>query len=266
MKEAEKGKSNERTPKAGDAASGKELATTTAEPATITDVATGPIGIAAMQAQLVEWCKEKRDEVFRECEVLAAAISTAKEGGFTTRAMNAAKNKAVESLEFYDKALAALDLGYMLFPPIQGRSIEILAIRSEDGRHGFKRTLERWGRPAGEQEADILPPGEGSYMSPNVRWHKGGVEKVTSSNGNTSDQQVWYPETKLGAPEFPLVMARSQVVEATNAAMVELVFDDIAIYPARARKDPVILGRIFDPTRNRWLNFLISWRIDKRDL
>lgn len=235
-------------------------------PATITDVATGPMGIAAMQAQLVEWCKEKLEDANREYQTLQDAIYAAKEGGFTTRAMSAALRKVTDSVEFYEKVLYALNLGYMLFPPIGGTSIEILAIRSEDRRHGFERRLERWGRPTSEQGADVLPAGEGDYVSPHVRWHKGGIEKVTASNGTTSDQQSWYPETKLGAPEFPLVMARSQVVEATNAAMVELVFDDIAIYPARARKDPVILGRIFDPVRKRWLNFLISWRVDKRDL
>lgn len=233
--------------------------------AQVADVAIGPAGLPAIQAQLVEWCKEKWDEVNREYETLEAAIVKAKEGGFTTRAMNAAQRKAAESLEFYDKVLSALNLGYMLFPPIEGTSIEILAIRSEDGRHGFERTLESWGRPAGEQGADVLPAGEGHYVSPHVHWQKGGKEKVQSGN-DTVEKQVWYPVTKLNAPEFPLVMARSQCVEATNRAMVELVFDDIAIYPARARKDPVILGRIYDPGRKRWLNFLVSWRVDKRDL
>ncbi len=234
----------------------------------VTDIATGPSGFAAMQAQMVEWCKEKAEDVHREYRILEDATQKAKEGGFKTRAMNSSLTKLAESLRFYDKVLAALELNYMLFPPIDGTSIEILAIRSEDGEHGFERKLEPTYRahPGGEQSADILPTGDGSYVSPNVHWRKGAIQKIPQTNGGTVEWQEWYPLTKLNAPEFPLVMARSQCVEATNRAMLELVFDDIAIYPARARKDPVILGRIYDPARNRWLNFLISWRMDKRDL
>ena len=75
----------------------------------------------------------------------------------------------------------------------------------------------------------------------------------------------WHPERSMDNPEFPLVMARVQCIEATSRAMEQKFFDHIAIYPARARKDPVIIGRIHDP-KGRIMNFLISWRIDKRDI
>jgi hypothetical protein len=248
----------------------KELARsqeTAVAPTGLTEIATNPSDFAPMQAQLVEWCKEKKDDAEREYRVMEVSIQKAKQGGFKTRAMDATFKKMSESFEFYSKVLDALELGYMLFPPVQGESIDILAIRSEDGKHGFQRKLESpyVHHPGGEQPADVLPTGEGKYVSPTVHWYKGGVEKVPS-NGGTVDRQIWLPVTKLNAPDFPLAMARSQCIDATNRAMVELVFDDIAIYPARATKDPVILGRIFDPVRRRWLNFLISWRIDKRDL
>src|SRR5580704_16927116 len=128
----------------------------------MTDVATGPIGLAAIQAQLVEWCKEKQAEAYRERETMQAAIDEAKEGGFKTTSLKAAVRKLNESVQFYDKVLQALEAGYMLFPPIGGVSIEILAIRSEDARHGFERTLT-WtdGTPRREQAADVLPAGEG---------------------------------------------------------------------------------------------------------
>jgi hypothetical protein len=70
----------------------------------------------------------------------------------------------------------------------------------------------------------------------------------------------------MSAPVFPLVMACVQCVEATSAAMEQRVFDEIAIYPRRARKDPVILGRVYDPHGKRWLSFLISWRVRKEDI
>lgn len=243
----------------------KEIARAEETTVAAADVATNPMHLATIQGQLVQWCQEKRDEVEREYRVLEAAIAEAKKGGFKTRAMDAASRKLVDSLGFYEKVLAALKLGYMLFPPID--NIEVLAIRSEDGLHRYERTLT-WpsSRAEGIQGADVLPAGEGSYVSPNVHWYKGEMEKVPSGNGGTNDRQAWYPVAKLNAPDFPLVMARSQCIEATNRAMVELVFDDIAIYPARAKKDPVILGRIFDPTRTRWLCFMISWRVDRRDL
>jgi len=234
--------------------------------AAITDVATSPANLQAIQRQLVEWCREKKEEATRRWETMRTAIAEAKKGGFKTRSMQTALGKLAESDEFYAKVLSVLEAGYMLFPPIEGRNIEVLAIRSESGLHGFERTLT-WinNRAEGVQGADVLPAGEGSYVSPNVHWQRGEIEKTQGDRG-TFEQQVWYPITKLNAPDFPLVMARSQCIEATNRAMVELVFDDIAIYPAKARKDPVILGRIFDPVRKRWLNFLISWRVDKRDL
>lgn len=92
-----------------------------------------------------------------------------------------------------------------------------------------------------------------------MRWGK-----VKEADG--TECQEWRPASySMDNPEFPLVMARVQCIEATSAAMEHKFFDDIAIYPARAKKDPVIIGRIHDP-RGRVLNFLISWRIDKRDI
>ena len=241
-----------------------ELTVTRKALAVTADIAVGPEGIPGLQAQLLEWAKAKLVEVQAEHKDMAEAHQHAKERKWKASALLTAANKALKRVQFYEKVVAAIEDGYMLFPPID--NIDLIAVRVINENHSgsdFVDVPSYWSTPGQYQtESDFPPVGEGSYKHPLRRWSRSG-SKFKDDKGN--EKQTWFSKDLMDDPEFPLVMARSQCIDATTAAMERKFFDDIAIYPARARKDPVIIGRIHDP-KGRILNFLISWRVDKRDI
>jgi hypothetical protein len=221
--------------------------------------------IPAIQGQLAEWSRAKLVEAKMEEAELRAAYTEAKAHKWKSSAILGAANKALVRVEYYEKVIAALDAGYMLFPPID--NLSVIAIRTEEEYHktgDVTTAMHQQPGAWGDSKAGELPVGSGAWKSPRVRWWRAGITKQPDG----SERQEWTPAGggKLENPEFPLVMARVSCVEATSVAMEGRFFDEVAIYPKRARKDPVIIGRIRDPIRSRWLHFLISWRVDKRDL
>lgn len=234
----------------------KEIANTQAE-------------LPMLQAQLGEWCREKLVEVRQHEAELRAAYEQARKQRWNSSALLRAANKELQRVEFYEKVLAALDAGYMLFPPIE--EVDLIAIRTNMERHPYQENVARNAPPWNQDTQSEAPPaGEGEYKKPMQRWTGWGTVEVKRKRADGSEYREtvnnWNPVTAFDKPDFPLVMARAQCVQATSAAMEMKIFDDIAIYPPRAKKDPVILGRIHDPKGSRKLNFLISWRVDKRDL
>lgn len=237
---------------------------TTGKELVCTDIANDYSGLPKLQNQLVIWAKAKYYEVKTEYDQLCEAYKEAKERKWKASTLSGAANKCLKRLQFYEKVVSALEAGYMLFPPID--DLDVIAIRTESEHHhqtGSINLQKYYHNPGGgwDSSTEAPPAGEGEYKNPRVYWHRWGT--VKDSTG--TELQTWHPDIIMENPEFPLVMARAQCVEATSSAMEQKFFDDIAIYPKRARKDPVIIGRIHDP-KGRIMNFLISWRIDKRDI
>jgi len=226
------------------------------------EIASSPEALPLIQGQLAAWCKEKLKEALEEDHQLWTAHDEAKAHKWKCSTLLAAAKKASMRVTFYQKTMAALDAGYMLFPPIDNFSV--LAIRTDETQHRFGSvTTAMYNQtPLADVEAPGLDTGEGEWKNPRVRWYRCGTVKAPDG----SERQQWGKYLDMESPEFPLVMARAECVEATSRAMEQKVFDEIVLYPEAARKDPVILGRIHDRARDRWLNFLISWRVDKRDL
>jgi hypothetical protein len=225
-------------------------------------------GIPVLQMQLAEWARLKLAETSKEYTELHNACTEAKAHKWKHSAILTASRKAIKRVEYYEKVVAALESGYMLFPPID--NIDVIAIRTENSYHNVEYERKSNWRPIYETEPENLPKGVGEYKNPAVSYHKLGMANVTkkSPDGSTYTEKVqnWKADLEMSNPEFPLVMARVSCIEATSAAMEQKFFDSIAIYPRRARKDPVILGRIWDPYGTRWLSFLISWRVRKEDI
>lgn len=232
--------------------------------ATVTEVANGPEGIPAIQGQLAQWARIKLEAAKSDERELRSAYTEAKAHKWKCSPILKAANKALGRVGYYEQIVAALAAGYMLFPPID--DIDVIAIRTsaQANRAPWQvNTSLGTQSPGGawDSEAETLPVGEGEYKSPRVRWYRTG----SFTNDKGFERMNWSPVRDMEAPEFPLVMARVSCIETTTAAMEGKFFDEIAIYPARARKDPVILGRIKAPN-GAWRSFLISWRVDRNDL
>lgn len=237
------------------------------------EIASTQVELPLIQSQLKSWCVDKLNEVRQSQAELQLAYEEAKAHKWKSSAIGSAAKRELQRVQFYEKMLAALEAGYMLFPPID--EVDVIAIRTNKERHPHRDDEHRaYSTPFNYLTTSELPPvGKGEYRDPVQRWQRWGTVTVSKKrdDGSTYQQKEnnFRPLDVMGKPVFPLVMARVQCVNVTNAAMEKKLFDDIAIYPRRARKDPVILGRIHDPhdpNTRRVFNFLISWRVDKRDL
>jgi hypothetical protein len=234
----------------------------------LSEVASSGEQLSQIQSQMMAWAGEKLAETRKEYEKVDAAAKQAKLRKWNPAPLRAAASRALLRVQYYEKVCGALAAGYMLFPAFNW--VEVIAIRTRqlDQDLGIMNGNPR---PTIEAQSECPPAGAGEYKSPAYHWTVCGSHKVEHlrSDGTKyyTDEREWRSvSSELKDAVFPLVMARAECVEVTSRAMEQKVFDRIAIYPARARKDPVILGQIWDKKRGRWLNFLISWRIDKRDL
>ncbi len=70
--------------------------------------------------------------------------------------------------------------------------------------------------------------------------------------------------------EFPLQMAKLNIMEATNRAMALKCFDDFGIMPGKKKEDPIIVARLRDPRSTKywekWITFMVAWHLNTRDL
>ena len=222
--------------------------------------------LRGLGAPVIGWARKKMDEARAEHEELMLAVAEAKKHKWKTSTLQRAAGKALMRFTFYEKCVAALEAGYILFPPVD--NADVIAIRTNATEAAYKSEDlgASWGAPRTEEiPAGTLDIGDGEYKSPWVGWRM--IRRF--KNEKNEDRKEWELVTELNNAEFPVVMAKPQIIEATNAAMEMKVFDDIRLFPfAKRRGDPCILGTIIDKsgTTERRHMFLISWLIQERDI
>jgi hypothetical protein len=226
-------------------------------------VANSPDQLGALQAPLAGWAKIRLDEAKSEYEELTLAVAEAKKHKWKTSVLTKAASGALSRVTFYDKVTKALDAGYMLFPPVP--NADVIAVRLSGNQPPNRFMEEAWGFP--RQTAtpkEPLPASKGNYKDPVVHWMLFHTRKDEKGNIITKEWKAH----DLGDPVFPLAMAKPSIIAATNAAMEQKVFDEIRMFPfeRRPKGDPCILGSIIQGKTDRRLYFLISWRIDARDI
>jgi hypothetical protein len=234
-------------------------------------------GIPHMQASLIDWCRTKLVAVRNEAAELLAAFEHAVKHKWKSGTLKRHSDLAQKRVVYYEKILGALDAGYCIFPTID---CEVFAIRTGKDQPKYGRQFVQFGGPDFEDKAQILPPGEGRYVEP--------IPLTTSDDATrtqTSPDGVKYPVTgrvftthSFDEVEFPLIMAKPDIMDAVGKAMALKIFDEIGIIgdtgrarSARRGQDPVIVGHIIDPKkpgygRHKRLAFLIAWHVDTKDL
>lgn len=226
-------------------------------------VANAPNELTALQAPLAGWARQKMEAARSEYEELTLAVAEAKKHKWKTSTLSKAATAALGRVTFYDKAVKALEAGYMLFPPVP--NADVIAVRLLNDRPPRDYELTRRG-PPDTQATPITPleAGEGEYHEPLVHWTL--LRNIKDDKGNVVDKE--WQALELGDPVFPLAMGKPSIIAATNAAMEMKVFDEIRMFPfeRRLKGDPCILGSITEHKSRRRLYFLISWRINASDI
>lgn len=238
-----------------------ELTVTNPEATTV--MANSTEQLPALQAPLPGWARKKYEAAWAEYDELILAVAEAKKHKWKTSVLQKAANGALSRIVFYDKVVQVLEAGYMLFPPVP--NADVIAVRLSTRQPPVEFKEERWGSPSMSAQAKSpLAAGEGVYLDPIVHWAK--FQNLQNDKGES--RGVEWQALDLSDPVFPLAMAKPAIIAATNAAMEMKVFDEIRMFPfeRRPKGDPCLLGSIVERKTNRRLYFLISWRIDEKDI
>lgn len=223
------------------------------------------------QGRMAEWFSAKEAIARKDYEDLIESLDIAIEQKWDHRALDRQVNNALLRVEFFEKCKVASERGYCIVPNMPA---DCFAIRTT--AEGPSADPSFWKREQRTQGSDCPPLDEGGW--------KDSDPKVSSRMAFTGKEKDGLPERKrqyFGSDfkevEFPISIAKPEIMSAAVGAMMLKCFDDLAVLPARRGKgDPLVLGRIYKPgTSRRWIGgmrmpdhitFLVAWYIDTRAL
>jgi len=222
-----------------------------------------PGDMATCQEAMILWVTRKILEVSADAEELRMAYEHAKAKKWKTSTLQAHALKQEKRLEFYQKMKAALEHGYVIVPNFP---ITAFAIRTSRNSPLRMVTSSNWVLNK-DQKAQALPAGQGEYQNPfpEVRSHR----VRSDENPEKTLVESWAAGWK--DLDFPVNMARPQVMEAATNAMALKIFDQLGILPSPYKKqDPIIVGQLIDPRGTKYnprvVTFMIAWHLDTRTL
>lgn len=230
--------------------------------------ATTPLEMSQAQDSLIAWCSRKIKVMKHEASELAENLAIAIKNKWKTDTLRRHSALAVKRVTFYEKIKAALEAGYCIVPNFP---ITVFAIRTDRDKP-LKKLYVGTYKHSGNftQESNMLPVGEGEYKDPNPYVQTYENEKKDSTGKAVVEYQK--QATEFDDVEFPIQMAKAEIMEATSRAMQLKVFDQFGILlPAATKADPLIVGEILDPRSPGWgtrkrICFIIAWHLNVRDL
>ena len=219
--------------------------------------------MAQCQSALILWCENKVASMKKDAAELTAAYEHALKQKWKSGTLKRHSELAVKRVSFYERMLSALQHGYQIVPPFP---VTVFAVRTTRGKP-LRMLTQSWSSTH-EQVAVGLPTGEGDYKNPFPVVHQRMIQ--ASAPGKCEVSNYW--AEAWDDFEFPISMAKPQIMEATTRAMALKIFDDFAIVPSEIKRDPMILARLKDPrmatwsSAQRWVYFIIAWHLDTRTL
>lgn len=229
-------------------------------------VALTPAELPAVQHDLIAWCGQKMRELGKEYKDLSENLAIAKKAKWQTVGWKRAVAKSKARIQYYQKIRIAVKEGYLIIPNL---SAEIMAVRVEQAS---PRTKEgTYPSQVIEAKAQLLGPDRGRYVDESLIVHSGTRPTGKKHSDGTPATERWaraeeYNET----PDFPAIMVKPILLDATHRAMALHVFDRIGIINGNTggslkarRSDPIVVGQILDPRSTTWqprlVTFFIAW-------
>lgn len=246
-------------------------------------VARNPAEMQAAQASLKAWLEQRLAQTEKEVSETNAALSEARKYNWSTGALAAARNRAVDDETYYLKLLQAVEAGYTLIPDFP---VDVFAIRTMGKLKNRYRDSRYDGHaPTPTERAECAPLGAGSYVSPELeasRW----TYVDTRADGSKHTVFVTDPYAYKEVA-FPLVAARPMVMNATAQAMALKTFDQLGVClpvqnSAKGRQvqhrpqaraatagDPLIIGQVLRKNqggKQKCVSFIIAWHLNLNEL
>jgi len=221
-------------------------------------VAMNPVQLSEAQSRLTDWMESRIARVDAELadanEVMAAAVA----GGFGAAAHQRVVRKAKTRRAYYHKLHAALKAGYLIVPNLP---LTMVAVRTDQEAPTPQSSDRKW--VVFEQAGRSLLPGTGRYVS---------SAPITSTyvmkRENGKEERKYFPEAFNEVIDFPLDVARPEVIQATSKALAMRLFDQIGVCRNQAASgDPIICGVIRDSSRaGKAVTFFIAWALNPETL
>jgi hypothetical protein len=234
-------------------------------------VAVNATEMAEANEQIRDFLRDKIGTLQLEKDGIGEAASVASKNGWKTDALDSAERRLMRQILYYKKLLAAVNAGYTIVPNMP---CDQFAIRVNRKRPSVRRqsatSTGSWDPSVslGDEKEEILPPGEGRYVSPNQMIEQNLHVNELPDGKKSKTLTVW--PTGFDTIEFPFAAAVPVVMNATQAAMSLKLFDRIGLVPQQVRRDadPIVLGQIVlrQNRRERVASFLIAWHLDLRTL
>lgn len=219
--------------------------------------ATIPMEMVNAQQQIITWCDLKLASLRFESAELLAATEHAKKSKWKFTTLQSQYGKSVRKISYYEKMKSALLEGYYIVPNFP---IQMFAVKTKRDRPLPMQTWSYWSNK--DQSPQELPETVGEYKNPAPL-----VERVSKKDADGKDiSESW--ATDWQDIEFPITMAKPQIMEATSRAMALKIFDQIGIMPATRNDDPVIIGQIIMKSgyTQKTVSFMIAWYLDTKVL
>ncbi len=237
--------------------------TESANPINVT--ATEPAAMVAAQGKLIAWTVAKIAKTQAEAVELQDIYTNAVEKKWKSEPLKKHVNLAKNRVTYFEKILAALQAGYYIVPTFE---IDVFAVRT-DRQNPTSTTSEYQSGVKNISPAYWCRVGDGRYVDPQP-YISEGKDEVQQRDGTKKLVSHYWASGIDETIEFPMAMARVEVMDATKNAMDQKVFDEFGICPSRKvrNKDPMIIGRIADPRNfsNTWMRkytqFMVAWHLN----
>ena len=219
-----------------------------------------PEEMTRAQQSMIGWFEYKAAQIKAEAKDLQEAYKIARRCKWRSSALKRQAEIAEKRAHFYLKITEALRQGYTLIPNFP---VQIFAIRTDAKNPRAEISYSRWDNR--EQKAKPLEIGSGQYKNPLPVLDQSDV--AATENGKEVIKTEHWASDFQDEIEFPVTLAKPQIMAATERAMALKLFDSFGVFPNSRKDDPVITARILDPRPpgygdQKFVSFLITWHID----
>lgn len=213
-----------------------------------------PVEMVESQKQLIAWCEKKINVIRIESQEMLEACQHARKMKWKHKPFERLYYSAERRLAYYEKVKGALEAGYYIVPNFD---VELFAIRTNRSLKTDEYQKDTY-RGVHLQKSAAMKTGEGEYRNPFPIVHRESNRGADGSYHATSYPVEW------DEFEFPLTMAKPDIMKATSDAMALKIFDQIGVFPPTRKEDPVIIGQIIlkETNKTKKISFMIAWHIN----
>lgn len=229
-------------------------------------IARTPNEMREAQSALSQWFAAKLAIIAKDVADLDANLQIAVKNGWKRDGFERALNREVSRHRFYEKCKAAVDAGYCIVPNFP---VDVFAVRTCKYKPPRRNESTWHGTAQQEQSSESPALGLGDYRDSEPITGRRTEYVEDRKTGLTNPVSKFFAKAWQDEIDFPICVARPEIMSRTAEAMALKCFDELGVLPntRRSKGDPILVGIIRDRSNaNRTLSFLIAWYIDTATL